>query len=204
MNLKEAFRFQKRLNTIMYQAFEYIKTSKYAFTVTNKHLVNKANPDVQDFEEVVVQDGFLGKTDDIAKVAVRLLEEREKLSLAISEAKNAAEFNIDILTDLNSNRRLLNESLSYILSCKPKTATTYGYDHKFNAEGNQTQYRYNIEVIQEDNFDRDWCKTTLSELLESADKTSNDIEKVLITTEVEYVPPFKINDKFEDIISSLL
>jgi len=204
MNLKEAFRFQKRLNEFIETAIIYAGSVSYAYKTTHKHFVNKVNPDIEDFEEVTEPESFLCSIDNMAKIAIALIGEREKLSLAIVEAKRTAPIDIDVYTDLNKTRRLLSNKIKAISSHKPTIVKNVGYGTRFNVEGNQVQYRYDVEIHREDFFDREWCKSKVPELYDICEETSKQLELALLSTEVDYEPLFKINDKFEDVVASFL
>ena len=53
MNLKESFRYQKFLDTMMNQARRSLCDPDHILKVTKKHLRNAANPDAENVEEVV-------------------------------------------------------------------------------------------------------------------------------------------------------
>lgn len=79
-----------------------------------------------------------------------------------------------------------------------------GTDYKFNVEGNQTMYYYDIEVEAKEAFDRSKAKEIMRNLIQDADKTSAEIDAAMINTQVEYDAPFDVNDSFEDVMTEFL
>ena len=88
-----------------------------------------------------------------------------------------------------------------MLTNKASARTERGTDYRFNAEGNQTAYFYDIIVTTEDNFDRARAKETIKMLGNISDRTSAEIDAALINTDVSYITAFSVNDTFEDIIA---
>ena len=79
-----------------------------------------------------------------------------------------------------------------------------GTDYKFNAEGNQAPYFYDIEVITSENFDRAQAKAAAQSVIAKADEVSAAIDAALINTQVEYAVPFNVNDSFDDAMAAFL
>ena len=71
-------------------------------------------------------------------------------------------------------------------------------------EGNQTPYLYEIEVETTEAFDRGRAKSVVREIMLQADKASAEIDSALINTQVEYEPPFNVNDSFDDVMEEFL
>ena len=91
-----------------------------------------------------------------------------------------------------------------MLRYKVSKRTERGTDYKFNAEGNQTPYYYDIEVVTSENFDRAQAKAAAQSVIAKADEVSAAIDTALINTQVEYAVPFNVNDSFDDAMAAFL
>ena len=76
--------------------------------------------------------------------------------------------------------------------------------YKFNAEGNQVPYYYNVEDTMEELFDREQLKALLKRLTTESDELSAKIELAYVTGEVNFEPTFDIGDSFEDSMEIFL
>lgn len=119
--------------------------------------------------------------DDVVAFMVWLVEEREKLTTAIGKAKASVGFDIDAAVETNKFRQLLSGSVKGMLRYTPSKKVEQGRDYKFNVEGNQTPYIYDIEVVTEEAYDRTVAKKTMRDMISAADKTSADIDAAMIT-----------------------
>ena len=79
---------------------------------------------------------------------------------------------VDSAIEYAKKTRELAERLKYLLNLKTNTTKKVGTDYKFNQEGNQTQYKYNIDVLTEIDFDRNVINTLYKKLLNKADTLS--------------------------------
>lgn len=203
MNLKESFRYQNFLEGLLTTAQAYIYMPDHLYKITKTHYKNKANPDVQDD----VEDVDLGQTfevDDIIKFIVDIIKEKEILSAAICEAKSTLDFDIDSVIASNKSKQKVVQSLKRILNYKDAVTKERGTDYKFNVEGNQSPYYYDIEVKKTLAFSKDEAKQVSRKLISSADDASRKVDEALVNTEVKYNPPYDVNDTFEDVAAQFL
>lgn len=75
---------------------------------------------------------------------------------------------------------------------------------KFNGEGNQTTYTYDIKEITTIDFDRNKVKAIASRLRRELDETSTEIDKMMLETSVYYVSIFEIGDDLEEAVTKYL
>ena len=80
----------------------------------------------------------------------------------------------------------------------PTKRVEQGRGYKFNAEGNQMPYLYEIEVSTTEAYDKTEAKQYMRSVIADADKVSADIDSAMINTQVDYTPKFDVNDTFED------
>lgn len=203
MNLKESFRYQKFLDSLMCEACDSLRARSHCLKTTETHLRCKANSDADDFVRVIEIEPFFAN-DDVLDFVSWLIEEKEKLTVAIGKAKASISFDVDAAVEANKLKHQASATIKTLLGYVPTKKITSGRDYKFNVEGNQTTYFYDIEVSEEDAYDRNKAKTLMRELVSGADTTSTNIDLAIINTRVEYEPMFDVNESFEDVMTEFL
>lgn len=203
MNLKESFRYQNFLENMLAYAGNSLADREHSLTITKNHLRKKANAEAEDMMETVDVGEFF-KNDDVLKFMTMLVEERSKLTNAIGKAKASIGFDLDAAIETNKFRQTVANRVKTMLRFTASKRTERGTDYKFNVEGNQTQYYYDIEVKANEAFDRSVAKDTMRKLILEADKVSAEIDSAMINTMVEYDAPFNVNDSFEDVMTDFL
>lgn len=203
MNLKESFRYQNFLENMMAEAGSSLTSREHSLTVTKKHLRKKSNHEAQDMVETVDVGEFY-MNDDVLSFMLLLVDERKKLTDAIGRAKASVGFDIDAAVETNKFRQTVAARTKAMLRFVPSKRIEQGRDYKFNVEGNQTPYLYEIEVETTEAFDRGRAKSVVREIMLQADKASAEIDSALINTQVEYEPPFNVNDSFDDVMEEFL
>lgn len=199
MNLKEAFRYQNFLDDKMCEAVNKFSNKDNAQRVTKMHLYSAANPDKED--KIEVSDPVYPYNADVIFDFMKyIVEEREKLGTAIGKAKASLSFDMDAAQSTNKFRQTLARAVTNMLLLKPQKRTEQGRDYKFNQEGNQMMYIYDIEVTAEDDFDREYLRSETRRFLETADEVSNQIDAAKINTQVSYNPKFSVNNTFDEMI----
>ena len=200
MNLKESFRYQNFLDSKLNEARYSIGERSHALKTTKVHLKNKANPDAENITEVVEVEDFF-PNDDVVAFMCWIVAERQKLTEAIYKAKASLDFCLDAAIETNKFRQHTSSAVKGMLRFTPSKKTEQGRDYKFNIEGNQTPYYYDIETSLEENFTRDNAKKVVRDMITKADKTSAEIDSAMINTTVDYEPLFDVNDSFEDVMA---
>lgn len=203
MNLKESFRYQNFLENMLAYAGNSLTDREHSLTITKNHLRKKANAEAEDMMETVDVGEFF-KNDDVLKFMTMLVGERSKLTNAIGKAKASIGFDLDAAIETNKFRQTVANRVKTMLRFTASKRTERGTDYKFNVEGNQTQYYYDIEVKANEAFDRSVAKDTMRKLILEADKVSAEIDSAMINTMVEYDAPFNVNDSFEDVMTDFL
>lgn len=204
MNLKEAFRYQNFLDSMMQNASYSIQMKDHCLAVTRNHKCNKANPDDADFEEVMNSEEEFFKNDDVISFMVFLVDEKKKLTEAIGKAKASLDFDIDAATAVNKYRQSLNSAIRSMMRFKPNKRLEIGIGHKFNVEGNQVEYKYDVEITSVEAYDKDKSKEVMRKVISEADEASTAIDAAKINTTVDYTPVFDVNDTFDDVMTAFL
>ena len=79
-----------------------------------------------------------------------------------------------------------------------QTISNGGTGYRFNAEGNQISYRCDVKRVTTINYDRNVIRAELGKLNMLADETSTKIDLCLVTSKVDYEPPFDVNSSFAE------
>lgn len=204
MNLKEAFRYQNFLDRMFGAAALSIQKRDHCLTQTRKHLCSKVNPEANDFEEEVKVEEEFFANDDVIKAMLFMIEEKEKLTIAINNAKKSIGLDIDAALAVNKYRQQFNSAVAFMMRFKPCNRVETEIGHKFNVAGDPVDYKYDVEVTSVESYDKDAAKKAMKEIISEADKTSSEIDAEKVNTKVEYTPVFDVNDSFEDVMNAFL
>lgn len=201
MNLKESFRYQNFLNELMDRAAESVQAKNHCLNTTKIHKRKATNPEAEDIiEEVKCSDTFY-PNDEVIEFMKTLIEEKRLLSEAIGEAKAGIDFDLDAEVETNKQRQYLTHVIKCMLRYTPSINTETCKDYKFNAEGNQMPYFYNVDVVTTEAFSRPLAKETMKKIAAEADMISAKIDAAMVNAVVNYTPPYDINDSFEDVMA---
>lgn len=202
MNLKEAFRFQNKLESLIADT-ENILDDKDCVTLTKRtYLYKKANPDAENETVTIIPDTeYYRQLNEMIEFAVYLLDQKEKLSEAINKAKRGLPLDLDGEVSLNRYRQRLSETFRRMARIKSKevTETNGGVGYRFNNEGNQVAYKCDVERVTTINFNRNTVRKYAAQLSEKADNASLEIDRCMINYEVDYQPVFDVNDSFDEV-----
>ena len=201
MNLKESYRYANYLDDLLSTAYTYLRNKGFVTTTVEEHLRKQSNPDVEN-ETIEVQKPFDVEfsPNRVIDFVVKVIEEKEKLSESIAEAKSTTEINIDNAISMNKKKQGFVSVLNGIADIKPTESITTGNDYKFNNEGNQVKYFYNIKRITTIDYNRTDVKKLIKKYLKETDDISAKLDLIEITTIVQFTPIFNINTSFEDSI----
>ena len=140
MNLKEAFRYQNFLDRMFGAAALSIQKRDHCLTQTRNHLCSKVNPDATDFEEEVKVEEEFFANDDVIKAMLFMIGEKEKLTIAINNAKKSIDLDIDAAVAVNKYRQQLNSAVAFMMRFKPCNRVETEIGHKFNVAGDPVDY----------------------------------------------------------------
>ncbi|MCD8235216.1 MAG: hypothetical protein LUD00_00885 [Prevotellaceae bacterium] len=202
MNLKEAFRFQNKLQALSDEVNAILGEEKNVVTTKNTYLRKKVMPETED-ETVVTEteNEYAERITDLAAFLINLLNEREKLSEAIRKAKETLPIDMDSEVSLNAKRQETVKTLRRMDSIRSSETVVPngGTGYRFNAEGNQVTYRCDVKRVTTINFDRNVVRKYIRELDRKADAVSAQIDQCLVNSTVEYEAPFDVNDSLYTI-----
>ena len=209
MNLKEAFRFQNKLQSMMDEGSAILSQEQNITQVKTTYLRKKVMAGAED-ETVTEQPAtpYSGQITELALFLMELLGEREKLSAAVYRAKSGLDLpaGFDGEVGLNGMRQDLAGLFRRMTNLRAfeTLIPNGGSGYRFNNEGNQVSYRCDIKRVVTINFDRNKLRRLCGTLSRQADETSRALDAALITAQVDYDPPFDVNDTFADVFEQFL
>lgn len=201
MILKEAFRYQNYLTSLFVQATSYLSREDFITTTTQKHNRTIVNPEAQD-EDIVVPKVFNVdyKPNDLINFVVKLIDEKQKLSNAITEAKKSLDMDIDAAMSMNKSKQDFISVLRRMASIKPTESEKEGTSYKFNNDGDQVSYRYPVKEVKTIDYDRNAVKGLISKYKKETDEISTARDRIDIMTDVDYTPVWEVDTPLEDIL----
>lgn len=204
MNLKEAFRYQNTIQGMLLHVTSELQNRSNILKITTTHLRSKVRADAED---VTMDDNadseYAGKANLLVGFAMMLVEEKEKLTKAIHEAKAGLDIDMDGEVALNQERQRIASTLRSMIAHKSGETTIHngGTGYCFNSEGNQVIYRCAAKRVTTIDFDRNKVRALATELSKKADGVSAALDKCMVNTEVSYEAPFDVNDSFDTVFS---
>lgn len=203
MNLKESYRYANFLDTLITKSICLLNSDNFITVKEQTHLKQKANPNA-DNEVVVVPkvSTIEANTMNVIDFAMVVFAEREALHNAIAEAKKKMEINMDAALSANKRKHDFIRTLQFLSGLKSAERQISGNDYMLNAENNQVKYFYTINEVMTIDFDRNQVKGLMKRLLKETDETSNKLDALEITTEIDFTPIFDVNDTFEDLVET--
>lgn len=203
MNLKEAFRFQNKLQSMMDEAQSILGSTANITKVQNTYLRKKVMPEAEN--ETTIDAPATEYSEQITLVAeflLHLLSEREKLSVAIFHAKAGLDLpaGLDGEVSLNSKRQEVASLFRRMAGLRSSEVliSNGGTGYRFNNEGNQVSYRCDVKRVTTINFDRNKIRKMCGDLSKKADGVSAALDSELVNTQVEYTVPFDVNATFAE------
>ncbi len=207
MNLKEAFRYQNKLQALLDEAQGILDCDSNVTNVANTYLRHKVMAEAED--ETILdlpQTEYAQQITDIARFMLYLLEEKGRLFAAIRKAKDALDMDMDSEVSLNAARQSVARTFKRMndLRSSEQLLSGGGTGYRFNAEGNQISYRCDVKRVTTINYDRKVIHAALGKLNRQADETSNRIDLCLVTSRVDYAVPFDVNASFAEAFETYL
>lgn len=207
MNLKDAFRFQNKLQSLMGIAQEILDSHRNITKVENTFLRRKVMTEAEDettFEQPASE--YSEQITCVAEFLMYLMTEKEKLGVAIYQTKAGIDLpaGLDGEIGLNGARREIADLFRRMADvCNSETLIPNGgTGYRFNNEGNQVSYRCDVKKVVTINFDRNKVRRLCGDLSRKADEVSGKLDAALVNTEVAYEAPFDVNDTFSVIFEA--
>ena len=205
MNLKEAFRFQNKLQTLMDEAQYILGDESNVTRVKTTYLRKKVMAEAEnEMAETLPDTEYAEQITELAGFVMHLLGIREALALSIRAAKSALPLDMDSEVSLNTKRQSIAATLRRMAGLRSTEVLVRGggTGYRFNAEGNQVSYKCDVERVTTINFDRNVIRGYLAEMNRKADDISAQLDRCQVNAEVDFVAPFDVNDSFADVFGA--
>lgn len=168
---------------------------------TEHHMINAANPDAQDKDVERPRPAFDPEPERVIALMEKLILARENLTKAIAEAKYEIQNELDALIETNKMRQAMSESIQVALNMPTKEVKTTGTGYKFNNDGNQMPFSYDITYTPELRISKAKLTEKNAALRKKANEASNKIDSIVINTQVNFTPPYDVDLTLEEILS---
>lgn len=207
MNLKEAFRFQNKLQSLSDELTLILCNPSNITSTKTTYLRKKVMAEAED--ETVVDEStcdYREHIPELVELFMHLLHEREKLSAAIHRAKLALPIDMDGEVGLNTKRQKARDTLIRMDEVRNGEVklSNGGTGYRFNAEGNQVSYKCDIRRVTTITFDRNAVRNNIKHLNRQIDETSTEIDRCLINSDVDYSAEFDVNDSLMSIFERFM
>ena len=199
MNLKEAFRFQNKLQMLMNGAQSILDNERNICKTQTTVMHKKVMPELENETTVeVAPSDYADSIDKVVEFMLYLLREQETLAEAIHDAKAKLEIDMDSEVSLNSRRQRIAATLRHMADLRgsEQIIVNGGTGYRFNAEGNQVTYRCEAKKVTTINYNRNAVRAQVAALSKKSDDISAKLDSCMINSEVAYEPSFDVNDSF--------
>ena len=214
ISLKESFRTLVYIDKTISSLTSYLSNKNNSISVIESHLKEKSNPEAknEELDTTTIKEYPDASTVDIINLVKNLIAEKTKLEISVELAKR------DIVIETKDNKNLSLDSaisnakqsrnlanvLNSLINIKTDEKKTVAQGFKFNINGEEVPYRYDVVITKTINFDRNIVSDNYKSLLEKADKLSISIEKAMMEEIVEYEFPYSVHDSVADVVSKYL
>ena len=107
---------------------------------------------------------------------------------------------IDSSLAMNKVKQDFMDCLKNMARINARERKSTGTSYKFNAEGNQVSYQYEVNVITKIDFDRIDVQNLIKKYQKETDDISTTVDRIEVTVEVEYNPRWYINTLLDDAV----
>lgn len=205
MNLKEAFRFQNKLQMLMNGAQSILDNERNICKTQTTVMHKKVMPELENETTVeVAPSDYADSIDKVVEFMLYLLREQENLAKAIHDAKAKLEIDMDSEVSLNSRRQRIAATLRHMADLRgsEQIIVNGGTGYRFNAEGNQVSYRCEAKKVTTINYNRNAVRAKVAALSKKSDDISAKLDSCMINSEVAYEPSFDVNDSFSTVFEA--
>lgn len=205
MNLKEAFRYQNKLQTLMDEAQGILSREHNVTKVESTYLRKKVMAEAENETTVDVPDTeYSEQITEMAGFLLYLLEQREGLARGIRAAKDKLPIDMDSEVSINSKRQSIASTFKRMADLRSSEVLIPhgGTGYRFNTDGNQVSYKCDVKRVTTINFDRNIVRKYLAAMNKKADEASAELDRCLVNGIVEYDAKFDVNDSFADVFAA--
>ena len=199
MNLRESFQYMNFLDGKLEEIEWKLRDTKNVVTIKETHMKSASNPNFQDEDKTIEPDIEFEAVQLIDFMDV-IMKEKSELSMAIHEAKNKAEVNLDNAISLNKAKQKQAIILKRLIDLKTKEEERRETAYMINNEGNQVPFYYPVKRVATINYDRNKVKARYKAIKKECDEMSTLIDKIQINTEVVFDPKWDVFYTLEDML----
>lgn len=199
MNLRESFQYMNFLDGKLEEIEWKLRDTKNVVTIKETHMKSASNPNFQDEDKTIEPDIEFEAVQLIDFMDV-IMKEKTELSMAIHEAKNKAEVNLDHAISLNKAKQKQAIILKRLIDLKTKEEERRETAYMINNEGNQVPFYYPVKRVATINYDRNKVKKRYKAIKKECDEMSTLIDKIQINTEVVFDSKWDVSDTLEDML----
>lgn len=199
MNLRESFQYMNFLDGKLEEIEWKLRDTKNVVTIKETHMKSASNPNFQDEDKTIEPDIEFEAVQLIDFMDV-IMKEKTELSMAIHEAKNKAEVNLDHAISLNKAKQKQAIILKRLIDLKTKEEERRETAYMINNEGNQVPFYYPVKRVATINYDRNKVKARYKAIKKECDEMSTLIDKIQINTEVVFDPKWDVFYTLEDML----
>jgi len=207
MNLKEAFRYQNKLQALMEEAQGILGRDSNVTKVESTYLRKKVMAETENETTVDIPGTeYAEQITEIAGFLLYMLDQREVLAKGIRAAKDKLPIDMDTEVSLNSKRQSIAYTFKHMADLRNSEVLVPhgGTGYRFNTDGNQVAYKCDVKRVTTINFDRNSIRKHLADINKKADTISAELDRCLVNAEVDFEPPFDVNDSFADVFSAYM
>lgn len=203
MNLKESYRYANYLDNLLNTAYRYLQNKGFVTSTKQNHLRSKANSEATD-DVIEVQKPYDVDfiPNQVIDFAVKVLAEKDALVEAIATAKASAEINIDNAIAMNKKKQGFVSVLNGLVGIKASETQSTGKSYKFDMNGEQKPYIYDVISTTVIDFSRDDVRKLIKKYLKETDEISAKLDAIEINTMVPFECSWDVNDVFEDLVAA--
>lgn len=204
MNIKTAGQYINKLDSWISNLKGLLVDKSYIYEINEKH------EKIEGIEEVKIENvkEYDVTLDKISYLIDSLINEKSDMVLAIANAKQlnkieigVKSFDLDTAIQCNKSKREFAQNLNYLKDNKSKVVKTTTTGYKFNNEGNQVPYSYNLEKNYKLDFDEKEILSLYKSILTNCDVLSEKIDELMTRDIVCFVPNYNLHDSLEEIIN---
>lgn len=199
MNLRESFQYMNFLDGKLEDIEWKLRDTKNVVTIKETHMKSASNPNFQD-EDKTIEPDIEFEAVQLIDFMDEIMKEKTELSIAIHEAKNKAEVNLDHAISLNKAKQKQAIILKRLIDLKTKEEERRETAYMINNEGNQVPFYYPVKRVATINYDRNKVKARYRAIKKECDEMSTLIDKIQINTEVVFDPKWDVSDTLEDML----
>ena len=197
MILKDSFRMQNYLTDLMQQMIVFLSKTDHVMKTRKIHQYSKGMPEKEDVSMIVRESEM--RSGNMMELLLDVLEEKEKLALAINRAKASAPEDIDVSLASNKARQEVIRRFRALAQLKSSESEEMERDYYITPTGVQDAYLYPLKTIRTIDFDRNRVKGIIKRLQKESDAVSSRIDLLNLTLEVDHEPKYELGESLEDI-----